>query len=109
MPGLSCGTQDLRCGMQTSLVAKCRFLAAACLGDLVPRPGMEPRPPALGAWSLTHWATREVPKHFLFAKKFQLYWGGVHVGVFNYTENVFFLSWLVSSRVFIMIFYILYF
>ena len=29
--------------------------------DLVPRPGMEPGHPALGAWSLTHWATREVP------------------------------------------------
>ena len=29
--------------------------------DPVPRPGMEPRPLALGAWSLRHWATREVP------------------------------------------------
>ena len=30
---------------------------------LVPWPGMEPRPPALGAQSLGHWATREVPLH----------------------------------------------
>ena len=27
---------------------------AAC-GILVPRPGVEPPPPALGAWSLNHW------------------------------------------------------
>ena len=33
---------------------------AAC-GILVPRPGIEPVPPALGAWSLNHWAAREVP------------------------------------------------
>lgn len=31
------------------------------LGDLVPWPGIEqPRIPALGAWSCTHWTTREV-------------------------------------------------
>ena len=29
--------------------------------DLVPWPGMEPKPTALGAWSLSHWTTREVP------------------------------------------------
>ena len=29
------------------------FLVAACMWDLVPRSGMEPRPPELGAWSLT--------------------------------------------------------
>ena len=29
--------------------------------DLVPCPGIEPRPPALGAWSLSPWTTREVP------------------------------------------------
>ena len=29
--------------------------------DLVPLPGVEPGPPELGAQSLTHWATREVP------------------------------------------------
>ena len=30
--------------------------------DLVPRLGMEPGPPALGAQSLSHWITREVPE-----------------------------------------------
>ena len=33
---------------------------AAC-GILVPRPGIELAPPALGAWSLSHWTAREVP------------------------------------------------
>ena len=40
-PGLSCGMRDL-----------------------VPWPGMEPRPPALGAQSLSHCATREAPEPF---------------------------------------------
>ena len=29
-PGLSCGTWDLRCGMQDLLVVACELLAAAC-------------------------------------------------------------------------------
>ena len=29
-------------------------------GILVPWPGMEPMPPALGAWHLNHWTAREV-------------------------------------------------
>ena len=40
------------------------LLAALCLScsmwDLVPRSRIEPRPPALVAWSLNHWTTREV-------------------------------------------------
>ena len=32
----------------------------AC-GILVPRPGIQPVPPAVEAWSLNHWTTREVP------------------------------------------------
>ena len=31
-------------------------------GELVPRAGIEPRPPALEARSLNHWTTREVPE-----------------------------------------------
>ena len=42
-----------------SLVASWELLVAAC-GNLVPWPGIEPRSPALGAWSLSHWTTREV-------------------------------------------------
>ena len=29
--------------------------------DLVSWSGIEPRPPALGTWSLSHWTTREIP------------------------------------------------
>ena len=31
---------------------------------LVPTPGIESVPPALGTWSLSHWTTREVPRCF---------------------------------------------
>ena len=34
-------------------------------GILVPRPGFEPGPPAVEAWSLNHWTTRGVPKSFI--------------------------------------------
>ena len=50
---LCCGTQDLSGGDMWTL--------SWGLWDLVPWPGMEPRPPALGAQSLSHWTTREVP------------------------------------------------
>ena len=45
MLGLSCSMRILSCGMW----------------DLVPSPGIKPRPSVLGAWSLNHWTTREVP------------------------------------------------
>ena len=45
-----------------SLVAACGLLSWGMqLRDLVPPPGIEPGPPALGAQSLTDWTTREVP------------------------------------------------
>ena len=37
------------------------FFGHAAFGILVPRPGIEPVPPALEAWSLNHWTAREVP------------------------------------------------
>ena len=43
------------------LVAAREIFVAACMWDLVPRPGIEPGPPELGAQSLTHWTTRDVP------------------------------------------------
>ena len=54
-------------GCPGSWVAPYRIFVAArgifsCgMWDLVPHPGTEPRPPELGARSLTHWTTREVP------------------------------------------------
>ena len=70
--GLSCGRRAslvaacrlLSCGRQAgSLVVACKLLVAACMWDLVPQPGIEPGPPALGAQSLNHHATREVPEN----------------------------------------------
>ena len=49
----------LHCGAWASLVVA-RGLVVLC-EILFPRPGVEPRPPALGAWSLNYWPTREVP------------------------------------------------
>ena len=57
--GLSCSTQDLHCST--------RVLSYG-MWDLVPWPQIEPRPPALGAWSLSHWMTREVPNLILVLK-----------------------------------------
>ena len=37
-------------------------------GILVPRPGIEPLPLALEAWSLNRWTTREVPGGFILLK-----------------------------------------
>ena len=48
------------CGL---LAAVCELLVAACMWELVPWPGIKPRPPALGAQqSLNHWTIREVPR-----------------------------------------------
>ena len=38
------------------------WLLCAAHGVLVPWPGSEPIAPAVEAWSLNHWTTREVPK-----------------------------------------------
>ena len=54
--GLSGGTQGLCFGIQ----------------NLVPWPEMEPGPHALGAWSLNHWTTREVPRCLLSVPKCQI-------------------------------------
>ena len=47
---------DLHCSMRT---------LSWGMWDLVLWPGVEPQPPALGAWSVSHWTTREVPIYFL--------------------------------------------
>jgi len=36
--------------------------------DLLPWPGIQPGPPALGAWSLSHWTTGKFPKSFKMFK-----------------------------------------
>ncbi|XP_057560751.1 WD repeat-containing protein 82 isoform X1 [Hippopotamus amphibius kiboko] len=65
LSGPSCGQMEAqKCwAMEYDYVktAACGIFVAACMWDLVPQPGIEPRPPALGVRSLTHWTTREVP------------------------------------------------
>ena len=51
------------------LIWQCR---TAC-GTLVPQPGMESEGPALEAWSLNHWTTRDVPTSPFFFKGNFLY------------------------------------
>ena len=44
-------------------------LGLSCsIQDLVLWPGIEPGPPALRLWSLSHWATKEVPQMVYFCK-----------------------------------------
>ena len=50
--GLSFGSHNLHWSIKT---------LSCGLWDLVPRPGIKPGPPILGAQSLSHWTTREVP------------------------------------------------
>ena len=33
--------------------------------NLVPQPGIEPAPPSLGDWSLSHWTTKKAPTNLL--------------------------------------------
>ena len=41
--------------------------------DLVPWPGINPVPPVVEAWNLSHWTAREVPDKFdLVSYKLQL-------------------------------------
>ena len=50
--------QGVSRGMWDLLVEACKLLVVAMLA-LVPWPGIKPRPPALGAWSLNHWTTSD--------------------------------------------------
>ena len=79
---LHCGTRDIYLWHVGSLVVAWELLVEACMRDLVPRPGIEPGPPALGVWSLTHWTTREVP-----AKSFY------HEQVLNFMKCILYIYW----------------
>jgi len=52
---------DLLLQHANALVMVYEFLVAAC-GGLIPHPGIEPGPPALGARNLSHWTNKEVPR-----------------------------------------------
>ena len=47
----------------------CALSLSCGMWDLVPWQGIQPRPPALGAQSFSHWTTREVPSAFSFSSQ----------------------------------------
>ena len=57
------------CGLflKKLFVWQCQVLVVACrifrcgMWDLVSWPAIEPWPPALGVWCLSHWSTRDIP------------------------------------------------
>ena len=67
------GSSQPRDGIQVSCIAGRFFffflylfillhqVFSCSMWDLIPLPRIEPRPPALVAWSLSHWTTREIP------------------------------------------------
>ena len=73
--GLSCGTQDFPSLWQHIESLNCGSRTLSCgMWALVPWPGIEPWPPALGAWSLSHWTTKEVPDiRFLTRQEFKFF------------------------------------
>ena len=62
---LTGSSQDLPCPCWIFSFGVWDFFSCG-MGNLVPQPGMEPRPPALGTWSLSHWTAREVPGKIIF-------------------------------------------
>ena len=55
------------------LIFICLCWVLSCsMWDLVPWPKTKPRPPVVGAWSLSWWTTREVPKIFFKIFNFSL-------------------------------------
>ena len=69
----------------------CKLLGTLSCGmwDLVLGPGTEPEPLLLGAWSLSHWTTREVPSHWDDPEGWDREGGGsgVHDGEHMYTRG----------------------
>ena len=58
----NCDIQDLQPRMQDLFFFYFSIWTLGyCIWDLVAEPGIKPGAPALGAWSLSHWATRKNP------------------------------------------------
>ena len=69
--GLSWGMWDLQSSLYCNRIFSCSVWILSCgMWDLVSWLGIEPQPPALGAWNLSHWTTREYLSYFLKMKKF---------------------------------------
>ena len=59
--------------MGSSIFVAPSELLAGGMWILVPRPGIEPRPPALGARSLCHWTTKDISLRMLLKLNFHTY------------------------------------
>ena len=74
------------------------YLAAPGLScgmwDLVPWPGIKPGSPALGAWSLNHWTTREVSHTSILAQRILMDRGFCWTTVQRITKSWTQLKWL---------------
>ena len=63
-----CTGPQLRCLGSSIFIAACGIFSYGMrvlsygMWDLVSWSGVKPGPPTLGAWTLSHWATREVPE-----------------------------------------------
>ena len=57
----ACGIFHLCCDVRIFSYSM-RTLSSG-MWDLVPQPGIQPGPVALGAQSFSHWTTKEVPEH----------------------------------------------
>ena len=84
----------------------CIIWTLSCsMWDLVPQPGREARPPVLGAWSLSHWTTKKVPKSSLLTVPYQRFFkvkncdrkGGGKPGKVTYAQYSV-LLWTVIQR-----------
>ena len=68
------------------------FLAVLSLScgmrDLGPHQGLNPGPRALGAHSLSHWTTKEVPELFTF-KSYILMWLSIWLNILLFSPSVF--------------------
>ena len=73
MLGLSCGTWKLGSSAACVIFSCGTRTFSWGMWDLVPWPGVEPQSPVLGVWSLSHWATREVPGQIIFDKSVKVF------------------------------------
>ena len=65
---LCCCTWDCQSSLRSAeSLESCSMRTLSCsMWDLVPRPGIKVRPPALRVWSLSYWTIIEVPRQSRF-------------------------------------------
>ena len=88
--GSCAGAQPARglcaCGAGSALAARGLGCSAA-RGILIPRPGIEPSPPALEAWSLNHRTAREIPQLVLLEAEACLHPSVFHSVIFSVSSR----------------------